>query len=145
MVAIETVNPECGGPAGGEAALAAQLEIIAAQWGLATRRCPVGPDGAFNLLISSVVSPEAEWLLFESHLDTVSVEGMTVPPFQLTAAGERLHGRGTCDTKGSGAAMLWALQDYARSPGRTRNAGVIFSVDEEAGMGGARGLAPGVL
>jgi len=141
MVAIETVNPECGGPAGGEAALAAQLEIIAAQWGLATRRCPVGPDGAFNLLISSVVSPEAEWLLFESHLDTVSVEGMTVPPFQLTAAGERLHGRGTCDTKGSGAAMLWALQDYARSPGRTRNAGVIFSVDEEAGMDGARAFA----
>ncbi len=141
MVAIETVNPECGGPAGGEAALAAQLEIIASQWGLATRRCPVGSDGAFNLLVTSVVAPKAEWLLFESHLDTVSVEGMTVPPFQLTAAGERLHGRGACDTKGSGAAMLWALQDYARSPGRTRNAGVIFSVDEEAGMDGARAFA----
>lgn len=141
MVAVETVNPECGGPLGGEAALAAQLETIAAHWGLATRRCPVGADGAFNLLVTCEVAPDAEWLLFESHLDTVSVEGMTVPPFQVTTAGERLHGRGTCDTKGSGAAMLWALRDYARSPGRTRNAGVIFSVDEEAGMDGAQSFA----
>ena len=141
MVAIETVNPECGGPAGGEAALAAHLETVARHWGLATRRCPVGTDGALNLLVTSTVAPDAEWLLFESHLDTVSVEGMTVPPFRLTTAGDKLHGRGTCDTKGSGAAMLWALQDYARSPGRKRNAGLLFSVDEEAGMSGAQAFA----
>ncbi len=141
MVAIETVNPECGGPIGGEAALAAHLETVARHWGLATRRCPVGTDGAFNLLVTSTVAPDAEWLLFESHLDTVSVEGMTVPPFRITTAGDKLHGRGTCDTKGSGAAMLWALQDYARAPGRKRNAGLLFSLDEEAGMSGAQAFA----
>lgn len=145
MVSIETVNPDCGGPAGGEAALAAHLERLAQHWGLATRRCPVGPDGAFNLLVTSEAAPGAEWLLFESHLDTVGVAGMTVAPFQLTAAGERLHGRGACDTKGTGAAMLWALQAYAREPGRPRNAGVIFSVDEEAGMAGAQAFAAGEL
>jgi acetylornithine deacetylase len=141
MVAIETVNPDFGGPAGGEAALAAHLEQLATHWGLGTRRCPFGAAGAFNLLVTTEVSPDAEWLLFESHLDTVSVEGMTVPPFQLTLTGDKLHGRGACDTKGSGAAMLWALQAYAREPGRTRNAGVIFSVDEEAGMDGAQAFA----
>ncbi|MBP7481641.1 MAG: M20 family metallopeptidase [Lacunisphaera sp.] len=142
MVAIETVNPSFGGPAGGEAALATHLESLAAHWGLQSRRCPVA-DGAFNLLITSEVGPDAEWLLFESHLDTVSVDGMTVPPFKMTVAGERLHGRGTCDTKGTGAAMLWALQEYARQPGRTRNAGIIFAVDEEAQMTGAQAFAAG--
>jgi acetylornithine deacetylase len=140
MVSFETVNRNFGGPAGGEASLAGHLESLARHWGLSTRRCPVD-DGAFNLIITSEVSPAAEWLLFESHLDTVSVEGMTVPPFQMTVVGDRLHGRGTCDTKGSGAAMLWALQDYARQPNRPRNAGIVFVVDEEAKMTGAQAFA----
>lgn len=144
MVSFETVNPHFGGPAGGETALAAHLESLARHWGLQTRRCPVG-DGTFNLLVTAEVSPAAEWLLFESHLDTVGTDGMTVPPLRMTVAGERLHGRGTCDTKGSGAAMLWALQVYAREPGRARNAGIIFALDEEAQMTGAQAFAASEL
>ncbi len=140
MVSFETVNPAFGGPAGGEAALAAHLEKLARQWGLQSRRSPAG-DGTFNLLITTEASPMAEWLLFESHLDTVSVDGMTVPPFKLTIAGDKLHGRGACDTKGTGAAMLWALQEYARQANRPRNAGIIFAVDEEAAMRGAQAFA----
>ncbi len=145
MVSFETVNPDFGGPAGGEARLAAHLENLARQWGLQTRRCPVGNAGAFNLLVTVEVAPSAEWLLLESHLDTVSIDGMTVPPLQLTVAGEKLHGRGTCDTKGSGAAMLWALHTYAQLPDWPRNAGVLFSVDEEASMDGARAFADSEL
>lgn len=142
MVSFETVNETMGGPAGGEGRLAAHLEALATEWGLQSRRCPAGsPSGNFNLLITTQPLPEAEWLLFESHLDTVSIDGMTVPPLQLTVAGEKLHGRGTCDTKGSGAAMLWALRDFARQAGRARNAGIIFSIDEEALMTGAQAFA----
>ena len=140
MVSFETVNPAFGGPVGGEAALAAHLEQLARQWGLKSRRCPAA-DGTFNLLITAETSPTAEWLLFESHLDTVSVDGMTVPPFRLTIAGDKLHGRGACDTKGTGAAMLWALQEYSRQRNRSRNAGILFAVDEEAAMGGAQAFA----
>lgn len=141
MVSFETVNATMGGPAGGEGRLAAHLETIARGWGLSAKRLPLGDSGAFNLVISSEVSPDAEWLLFEAHLDTVGAEGMTVPPFELTVAGDRLHGRGACDTKGSGAAMLWSLHEFSRSPSRTRNAGVVFTVDEEAMMTGARAFA----
>ncbi len=141
MVSFETVNVEFGGPPGGEARLAADIESLARHWSLNTRRCPAGTDGAFNLLVTAEASPDAEWLLFESHLDTVSVEGMSVPPFQLTARNGKLHGRGACDTKGSGAAMLWALKEYAAGAHRPRNAGVIFVVDEEAGMTGAQAFA----
>lgn len=144
MISFNTVNPSFGGPAGGEAALAARLESLAAPWGLKTRRCPVGDHG-FNLLVSAEVAPDAEWLLFESHLDTVSVAGMTVPPFKMTVAGDRLHGRGTCDTKGSGAAMLWALKDYAASTRRPRNVGVVFALDEEARMTGSQAFAANEL
>lgn len=144
MVAVETVNPEFNGPREGEAKLAIELEEIAGQWGLHTRRCPVTAD-TFNLLITAEVSADAEWLLFESHLDTVSIEGMTVPGCQLTFVDSRLHGRGACDTKGSGAAMLWVIKDYAQEANRTRNVGVLFSVDEEARMRGAHAFAANEL
>lgn len=140
MVSVETVNPNFGGPAGGEARLADLLERLARAWGLRTRRCPL-PDGSCNLLVTFEASQDSEWLLFESHLDTVNVEGMTVPAFRLTVDGDRLYGRGTCDTKGSGAAMLWALKEYAACGPHKRNAGVLFVVDEEAGMTGAQAFA----
>jgi acetylornithine deacetylase len=140
LVAVNTVNVHFGGPADGEAQLIAVIESLARAWGLRTRRLPVD-DSRCNLLVSHEVAPDAEWLLFESHLDTVSVDGMTVPPFELTAQGDRLHGRGACDTKGTGAAMLWALQEYARDPAARRNVGVLFVLDEEARMSGAQAFA----
>lgn len=142
MVSFETVNPDLGGPVGGEVRLALHLESLAQRWGLSTRRCPVDKESdRFNLLVTLEISPDAKWLFFESHLDTVGVEGMTVPPFQLTTDGERLHARGACDTKGSGAAMLWALQSYAETTQPPLNAGIIFSVDEETRMAGAQSFA----
>lgn len=140
LVAHNTVNPFFGGPVGGEAALIAHLEKLASAWGLKSRRCPV-PGGGENLLITCEVGPSAPWLLFESHLDTVSVAGMTVDPFEVSVVNDRIHGRGTCDTKGSGAAMFWALQDYARSADRPHNVGMVFAADEEARMTGAQAFA----
>jgi len=49
-------------------------------------------------------------ILFAPHLDTVTVEGMTVDPFLAKRLDRRLYGRGSSDTKGSMAAMLWALK-----------------------------------
>lgn len=140
MVSFETVNPEYGGPVGGEARLAVHLESLAGRWGLQSRRYAVS-ENRFNLVISCEAVAGSEWLLLESHLDTVAVEGMTVAPFTLTAQGEKLHARGSCDTKGSGAAMLWALKEYAGQPDRPRHAGVLFSVDEETRMTGAQAFA----
>ncbi len=140
LVRCPSVNPDFGGARDGQAQLAARIEALAAAAGLRTRRLPVG-DVSFNLLVHAEAIAGAEWLLFESHLDTVAVDGMSVPPFELTRRGERLHGRGACDTKGSGAAMLWALRGWAAEPGRARNAGVIFVVDEEARMTGAQAFA----
>lgn len=144
MVAHNTVNPFFGGPAGGEAVLITHLEKLAQGWQLKTRRCPV-PGGGENLLITCEVSSTAPWLIFESHLDTVSVAGMSVDPFKVTVADGRIYGRGTCDTKGSGASMFWALQEYARGPSRPHNVAMVFAADEEARMTGAQAFAAGEL
>jgi acetylornithine deacetylase len=140
MVAVDTVNAHYAGRASGEAKLAVQLEQLAAAWGLKTRRYDVERAG-FNLLVYHERSPGADWLLGESHLDTVGVAGMTVAPFDAVTRDGRIYGRGTCDTKGSGAAMLWALHEAVRHGRAARNVGVLFTLDEEARMTGAAEFA----
>ncbi|MCF7689011.1 MAG: M20 family metallopeptidase [Cephaloticoccus sp.] len=144
MIAFETVNPRFGGPMGGEEKLVAHLAELATGWGLGVRRMPV-PQGGDNLLVTCEVATDAPWLLFESHVDTVSTAGMTVDPHKVKLADGRIYGRGACDTKGSGAAMFWALQQYARGEVRPHNVGLIFALDEEARMTGAKAFAAGEL
>lgn len=144
MISFETVNPMFGGPAGGEAALIADLEKLALAWGLQTRRMPVSA-GRDNLFVSCKVDTSAPWLLFESHVDTVSTAGMTVDPLVVKIADGRIYGRGACDTKGSGAAMLWALKNYAQQADRPHHVGLVFALDEEARMTGAKAFAANEL
>lgn len=145
MVSFDTVNPHFGGQPGGEELLAGELEKMARGWGMETRRGKVDGGASNNLIVTCSPVPGGEWLLFESHLDTVSVAGMTVAPHGGKIEGGRMYGRGTCDTKGSGAAMLWAMREYARDARRPRNVALVFAVDEEARMTGAQAFARGEL
>ncbi len=81
-------------------------------------------------------------LLLCPHLDTVSVRGMTVDPFAAERREGKIWGRGACDTKGTMAAMLWALAllgpDVARLEHEVWFAGLM---DEESGNKGASALA----
>jgi acetylornithine deacetylase len=132
MVAIDSVNATISRRPHPEAALAAYLVNVAGAWGLSAALLPVGSEGSANLLITHEVAAGAPWLLFESHLDTVGLQGMTVPPLEGRVEGGRLYGRGACDTKSSGAAMLWALGRYARGAAGAHNVAILYSVDEEA-------------
>jgi acetylornithine deacetylase len=137
MVRFDTVNSAISGKPDAELELALQMEEQADAMGLETLRLPVTGNG-FNLLVSRTVSVAAPWLLFESHLDTVSVEGMTVPPFDAVIRDGRMYGRGTCDTKGTGAAMLWALGKYKEEGLSSNNVAVLFTLDEEVSKTGVR-------
>ncbi|MDE2997642.1 MAG: M20 family metallopeptidase [Gemmatimonadota bacterium] len=136
MVGFDTVNSAISGKPDAERALSVYLEAQAEAMGLDTRRLPVTGEG-FNLLVTRQVDGQAPWLLFESHLDTVSVDGMTIDPFGGRVADGRMYGRGTCDTKGTGAAMLWALSRYSRGSG-PNNVAILFTLDEEIGKTGVR-------
>lgn len=82
-------------------------------------------------------------LLLAPHTDTVSVAGMTVPPFGAEIRNGRLYGRGASDTKGTLAAMLVALEKWRAGEGRHSSLEVSLAglMGEEAGNQGAIAMA----
>ena len=92
-------------------------------------------------------------LLFEAHTDVVTegrAEDWSHPPFEAKRVGDRIYGRGACDTKGNLAAAILAVRAIKDSgvsfPGRLV---LCHPVDEEGMMAGIkafieRGYAEGV-
>ena len=76
-------------------------------------------------------------IVFGPHTDTVSVGGMTIEPFGGEVREGCVWGRGASDTKGSMAAMLWALHELrgeiATLPVEVHFAG--FMSEESAQLG----------
>ena len=144
LVRTPSVNPTDTGNAaiGGEERMARQLAEELAAKGFAVELDEAGP-GRPNLVATLGEPGAGRTLAFEGHLDTVSIDGMTVAPFAGEVRTGRLYGRGACDMKGAMAAALHALN--AERLGRWREAGLrllfIGAIDEEKGCGGARMLA----
>ncbi len=81
-------------------------------------------------------------ILFAPHTDTVSVAGMTIDPFGGELRDGKIWGRGASDTKGSMAAMLWALAEaHERIPQLSHEIWFAGLAGEEAGQHGAHALA----
>ncbi|MEM9346165.1 MAG: M20/M25/M40 family metallo-hydrolase [Planctomycetota bacterium] len=135
MVRVDTVNGALTGKAESEAELVDLLAKLAGKWMLEVEMLPV--DGqADQLLLTLRAGNDRPWVLFDSHLDTVAVDHMSIDPFGAELRDDKLYGRGACDTKGTGAAMLWALRRYAQQSNRSNNIALLFSVDEEVAMTG---------
>lgn len=130
MVSFNTVNRIAEGIPFVEGELANYLDELATGWGFQTQRLEISDIG-FNLLVTQEVDPQAPWLLFDSHMDTVSVDGMTVDPFGGEIVNGKLYGRGACDTKGTGTTMLWALKTLADENSLDVNIAILYTIDEE--------------
>lgn len=146
LVRIPSVNP-AGDPGNnqvGEQAIAEFLaEFCRETLGAETELDQVLP-GRPNLIARLPHRSDAKRrLLLAPHIDTVSVRGMSIDPFSGEIRDGRLWGRGACDTKGTIAAMLWALIGM-RDQLETLDHEIWFIglMGEEAGHTGARALAP---
>jgi len=137
MVSFNTINRMEEGIHSVEHELAACLEQLALAWNLTALRLPIA-DPAFNLLITHQVDSTAPWLLFDSHLDTVDVQGMTIDPFGGELRNGKIFGRGACDTKGTGAAMLWALKSAIECQQISTNVAILFCIEEEYSKTGVK-------
>lgn len=79
-------------------------------------------------------------LMIASHLDTVPVDGMEIDPFDPKREGERLYGRGSCDTKAGMAATVEALGRVLGDGSLRRNLVLVGEADEELGSAGAHAV-----
>ena len=138
LVSIESVNPSLKGGKRGEAALAEYVTDYMARLGLDVVSQPVLP-GRANVLGRLTGRPGPS-LLLEAHMDTVTLEPMPEALVPRISEG-RVYGRGACDTKGSLAAMLYALKLLREHVGGG-HPGIIMAatVDEEVAFQGVQAL-----
>jgi acetylornithine deacetylase/succinyl-diaminopimelate desuccinylase-like protein len=144
LVSIPSVNPmgrSLAGPEYFETRLTNYLEAWFHELGVRLLRHPVLP-GRDNLLAWYEAPGARRLILFDVHQDTVPADGMTIPPFVPEIAGDRLAGRGSCDVKGSMAAMLWAFARLVRErPPGSASVLLACTVDEEFTHTGSARLA----
>ncbi len=134
LVAIPSVNPmgrPLSGPDYFESRLTDYLEGWFQELGARHERQPIA-RGRDNLLAWYEAPQSRRLILFDVHQDTVPADGMTIAPFAPVIDAGRLQGRGSCDVKGSMAAMLSAFGRLVRE--RPRGSASILlacTVDEE--------------
>ena len=141
VVALESVNPGLPGGDRGESAMVDYLESFFAELDIPTQRQQVLP-GRANILATLEGKDPDRVLLFECHMDTASAQVMTIPPFEPHIRDGLLYGRGACDTKAGGVAMIHAMKNL-RQAGVQPTCTVVYAgvVDEEHLFRGSRHLA----
>lgn len=96
-------------------------------------------------LIVKIPGRTAGRVVLEAHMDTASINGMTIPPFEPEIREGLMYGRGSCDTKGGLAAMMEAVAQLAESgekPGC--EVWLCAAADEEFSYGGVLKLCEGL-
>ncbi len=144
LVRIPSVNPE-GEPGTretGEAGIAGWLGEWLRGLGAVVELREVLPGRPNVVTRFPSDRPGKPRVLLAPHTDTVSVLGMTIPPFAAELRDGKIWGRGASDTKGPMAAMLWALREMReRLPTLGHEIWFAGLASEEAGQHGSKALA----
>lgn len=130
LVRINSVNSSYeGGP--GEGEIAAYVRRFFEQRGIEVWEQEVFP-GRPNVLARLPGRDANRRIVLEAHTDTVSVKGMTIPPFEPVIRDGKMYGRGSCDTKAGLATMMHAVASL-KEDGITPPCEVLLAaaVDEE--------------
>jgi len=113
LVRINSINSSYeDGP--GEGDVAAYVRRFFEQRGIEVREQEVFP-GRNNVIARVPGRDPTRRIVFEAHMDTVSVKGMTIDPFDPVIRDGKLHGRGSVDDKAGLAAMMHAVADIHAS------------------------------
>lgn len=144
LVSIPSVNPMAGADAriSGEGKIADYLRHFFRRLKFDVELQEVETDRP-NVVARFAPRRAKRTIALAPHTDTVSVANMSVAPFGARIRGGKLYGRGACDTKGSMAAMLWAMGQWVQSPAaKNCRSQIVFTglMGEESGNNGARAL-----
>ena len=107
LVRINSVNSSYEGGAG-EREIATYVRRFFEQRGIEIWEQEVF-SGRPNVIAQLPGRDSMRRIVLEAHTDTVSVKGMTIPPFEPRIEDGKLFGRGSCDTKAGLAAMMHAV------------------------------------
>ena len=130
LVSIDSVNPDMPGGDRGEREYGDFLADYGRRLGLEVTQYEVLP-GRSNAVLRLPASEAISRLVFDIHLDTVPFDG-PISTNKPTLKDGRLYGRGACDTKGSMAAALLALERLMdQPPDPPCEIMLIATVDEE--------------
>lgn len=137
LVSIDSINPEWGGP--GEAAVADYVSSFFSGMEVEVDRDEILP-GRENVMVRLPGRDRKRCVVLEAHMDTVSVDGMTIAPFDPRIEDGLLYGRGSCDTKAGLAGMMHAVGSLAEG-GEAPPCDVVLAavVDEEHAFRGVLG------
>jgi succinyl-diaminopimelate desuccinylase len=98
-------------------------------------------DRRANILTRLEGSDGSPVMLWDAHMDTVPVAGMTIAPFDPVQQDGKLFGRGACDVKGGLAVMMTAFFELSKFEKQRRPTVILCcSCDEEFGQLGMKGL-----
>jgi len=113
LISIESVNKGYPGSTDGEKKIA---EYIYNYFKKLTIDCIVDEvlPGRPNV-ICYIPGKDKRGLCLESHMDTVSVQNMDIEPLNPVIKDGRMYGRGSCDDKGSLAAMMIAVKNLVKN------------------------------
>lgn len=137
------MNPDLVPGGAGEGAVAAYVSDYLERAGLHVE-CQEVVRGRPNIVGVLPGTGGGRSLLWNGHMDTVGVEGMTIAPFEPRRDGDRVYGRGAMDMKGGLAGLMAAAADLARSgPALRGDLLVAATMDEEYGSRGMEALVAG--
>ena len=144
LIALPSVNAAFlppGDARAGETKVADYLVKRAAMARLDIERQPVTPESNNLIVRLQPLGQARHRIVLAPHLDTVG--GDDPKMFRPTKKGNKLHGRGACDTKGSVAAMFRALENVANRKKRPSETEIVFVglMDEECNQTGSRAFA----
>ena len=144
LIALPSVNAAFlppGDARAGETKVTDYLVKRAAMARLDVERQPVTPESDNLIVRLQPLGQARHRIVLAPHLDTVG--GDDPKMFRPTKKGNKLHGRGACDTKGSVAAMFRALENVANRKKRPSETEIVFVglMDEECNQTGSRAFA----
>jgi acetylornithine deacetylase len=144
LVARPTVNPigrPYTSPDPVERPVVNYLAERFARYGVDLRR--LRPNAMHESLLVTVPGRETgPYALLESHLDTVPADEWLESAFRPRLCDGRLYGRGSCDAKGSVAAMVLAIEELLTTQTRpARPVALLAAADEEYAQTGIKQFA----
>ncbi|MGE5704485.1 MAG: ArgE/DapE family deacylase [Clostridia bacterium] len=131
LIRINSVNPYLAKDGPGERELADYIHRMLESMGLDVQVQPL-TDKAVNVIGIWKGTGGGRSLLLNGHMDTVGISNMQIDPLSPDTRDGNVYGRGSCDMKGSLAAMILAV-DTLKQAGQRLAGDVIltFVADEE--------------